>query len=120
MNVVVLGCGRVGSGVARELHSRDVEVVVVDHDPNALARLGDGIAVRRVLGSILDREVLREAGLDTADGVAVVTHDDAVNAAVALAARRLLRVPTVVARLDDPRVAEVHQRLGIRTLVPAT
>jgi trk system potassium uptake protein len=120
MRVVVLGCGRVGSGVARELASRDVEVAVIDHDPKALERLGDGFRGRRILGSILDREVLIQAGVDRADAVAVVTGSDEVNAVIALAARRLLRVPTVVARLYDPRIATVHQRLGIRTLAPVT
>lgn len=120
MKVAVLGCGRVGSGVARELTSRDVEVTVVDHDPEALERLGEGFRGRKVLGSILDREILNEAGVDHADAVAVVTGSDQVNAVLALAARRLLRVPTVVARLYDPQVASIHQRLGIRTLAPVT
>ncbi len=120
MTVVVLGCGRVGSGVARELASRDIEVVVIDHDPAALARLGEGFRGRKVLGSILDREVLTEADVEHADAVAVVTGSDEVNAAVALALRRLVQVPTVVARLYDPQVATVHQRLGIRTLAPVT
>jgi trk system potassium uptake protein len=120
MRVLVLGCGRVGSGVARELASRDIEVAVIDHDPAALARLGEGFRGRKALGSILDREVLTEAGVERADAVAVVTGSDEVNAVVALALRRLLRVPTVIARLYDPQVATVHQRLGIRTLAPVT
>jgi trk system potassium uptake protein len=120
MRVLVLGCGRVGSGVARELASRDIEVAVIDHDPAALARLGGGFRGRKVLGSILDRDVLTEAGVEHADAVAVVTGSDEVNAVVALALRRLVQVPTVVARLYDPQVATVHQRLGIRTLAPVT
>lgn len=120
MNAVVLGCGRVGSGVARELAHSGIEVVAVDQDPGALARLGDGFPGRTVRGSVLDHPVLTEAGIDQADAVAVVTGDDHVNVALALTARRALRVPTVVARLDDPGTAVVAQRLGIRTLVPAS
>lgn len=120
MNAVVLGCGRVGSGLARELTHRGVEVVVVDRDPAALARLGDGFVGRKVVGSVLERPVLVEAGIERADAVAVVTGDDHVNACVALVARRQLRVPTVIARLDDPGTAAVTQRLGIRTLATVT
>jgi trk system potassium uptake protein len=120
MSVMILGCGCVGSGVARGLVSRDVEVTVVDHDAGALALLGEGFHGSKVLGSILDRRVLTKASVDRAAAVAAVTGGDEVNAVVALAARRLLQVPTVVARLDDRQIAIVHQRLGIRTLAPAT
>ena len=120
MNALVLGCGRVGAGVARELASRGVEVVVVDLATQELSRLGDGFPGRKVGGSILDRHVLTEAGIERSDAVAVVTGSDQTNAAVGLAARRIFRVPKVVARLYDPRTAEVYQRLGIRTLAPVT
>jgi trk system potassium uptake protein len=120
VKVMVLGCGRVGSGVARELESRDAEVVVVDHDADALGQLGEGFRGRKLLGSVLDREVLLAAGAADADAVAVVTASDEINTVVALAARRVLRIPTVVARVHDPEVGSVHRRLGIRTLVPVT
>jgi trk system potassium uptake protein len=120
MRAMVLGCGRVGSGVARELASRDVQVTVIDHDPAALGQLGEGFGGRKVLGSILDRDVLLDAGVERVDALAVVTGSDEVNAVIALASRRLLRVPTVVTRLYDPQVATVHQKLGIRTLAPVT
>jgi trk system potassium uptake protein len=120
MRALVLGCGRVGAGVARELATRRAEVAAVDVDPAALDRLGEGFAGRRVLGSCLEELVLHDAGIATVDAVAVVTGDDAVNAVVALVARRRFQVPTVVARLHDPRSAVIHQRLGIRTLAPVT
>jgi trk system potassium uptake protein len=120
MKALVLGCGRVGAGVARELATRRVAVTAVDLDPTALGRLGEGFPGRTVLGSCLDEQVLHDAGVTTADAVAVVTGDDAVNAVLALVARRRFRVPTVVARLYDPRSAAIHQRLGIRTLAPVT
>jgi trk system potassium uptake protein len=120
MSVLVLGCGRVGEGVARELTSRGVEVVIVDHDPEALKRLGAGFPGRKVTGSILERDLLLDAGIVHADAVTVVTGSDATNAVVAMTARRRFRVPTVVARLYDPRFADIHQRLGIRTLAPVS
>jgi trk system potassium uptake protein len=120
MRALVLGCGRIGSGVARELASRDVEVVAIDHDPAALARLGDGVRARRLTGSVLDQAVLLDGGIEHADAVAAVTGDDEVNAVVALVARRRFAVPTVIARLYDPRTAELNQLLGVRTLAPIT
>jgi trk system potassium uptake protein len=110
----------VGSGVARDLGERGRQVAVVDCDPEALARLGEGFRGRKVLGSALDRDVLVEAGIEHADAVAVVTGDDAVNAVVALLARRHFGVPTVVARVYDPRTAVIHQRLGVRAVSPVT
>jgi trk system potassium uptake protein len=120
MRTIVIGCGRVGAGVARALEDRGHDVVAIDRDPAALGRLGEGLACRRVLGSALDRRVLVDAGIEAADAVAVVTGDEATNATVALLARRRFRVPTVVARVYDPRTAEIHQRLGIRAVSPVT
>lgn len=118
MNVLVLGCGRVGSGVARELASRGVGVVVVDPDPDALARLGDGYPGGKLLGSALDRSVLVAGGISEVDGLAAVTGRDEVNVVLAHAARRTFHVPSVVARLHDPGLVALHRRLGIRTLAP--
>jgi trk system potassium uptake protein len=117
---LVIGCGRVGAGVARDLASRGGGVVVLDRDPSALERLGEGFGGRKVVGSALDRRALVRAGIEESDAVAVVTGDDALNAAVALLARRRFRVPTVVARVYDPRTAVIHQRLGIRAVSPVT
>lgn len=120
MRTVVLGCGRVGAGLAAELETRGVTVAAVDSEPAALARLPAGFRGTRVTGSAMDREVLRRAGIEQADAAAVVTGDDAVNAVVALHCRSVLRVPLVVARLYDPVRAELTRRLGIRTLSPVT
>jgi trk system potassium uptake protein len=120
VKILVLGAGRVGGGVARELVTRDMDVTVVDHDLAALKRLGDGFIGRKIHGSALDRAILLAAGIEGVDAVAVTTGRDPVNAVVALSARRRFRVPTVVARLYDPRTAEVYQRLGIRTIAPVS
>lgn len=120
MKALVLGCGRVGAGVARELAGRGAEVVVVDRVPEELTRLGVSFPGGKAGGNILDRQVLIDAGIERADAVAVVTGNDQTNAVAALAARRVFRVPKVVARLYDPRTAASYQRLGIRTLAPVT
>lgn len=120
MSILVLGCGRVGSGLARELISRGRQVTVVDVDGDALSRLGPDFRGHRLEGSALDRQVLVRAGIRDADGLAGVTGSDAVNATIARAARLQDRVPVVVARLYDPRKVAIYDRLGVRTVAPVT
>lgn len=120
MRMLILGCGRVGSGLTDELMSRHHHVSVVDHDPDALAKLGSSFTGQRVQGSALDRGVLIRAGIGDIDGLAATTGSDAVNATVALAARTTDRVPVVVARLYDPRKGDIYSRLGIRTVAPVS
>lgn len=120
MSILVLGCGRVGSGLARELTGRGRDVTVVDVDADALERLGTGFRGEVVHGSALDRHVLVRAGIRDADGVAGVTGSDSINATVTRAARLQDHVPVVVARLYDPRKAEIYDRLGVRTIAPVT
>lgn len=118
MTIVVVGCGRVGAGLARDLQVRGRAVAVVDTDPAAFARLGDHFRGTKVVGSGVDRTALDAAGVSRADALAAVTGDDDVNAVVARAARTELRVPRVVARLYDPAKAAAYDRLGIRTISP--
>lgn len=120
MKVIVIGCGRVGAGLARDLAARRRDVTVVDLDPTVFDRLGQSFAVERIVGSGLDRRVLVQAGIEHADGLAAVTGADEVNAVVARLASKVFRVPRVVARLYDERAAEVYQRLGIRAISPVS
>lgn len=118
MKIIVIGCGRVGAGLARDLTSRHRTVVVVDTDETVFGRLGPGFVGERIVGSGTDRRVLLRAGIEEADGLAAVTGADEVNAVVARLASRAFRVPRVVARLYDERAAELYQRLGIRAISP--
>lgn len=120
MDILILGCGRVGTGLAHDLLSRGHDPTVIDVDPDALARLGPGFPGKRHTGSALDRRVLLRAGIEHADGVAAVTGSDTVNATAARAARVVDHVPVVVARLYDPRKGDIYERLGIRTVAPVT
>lgn len=118
MYVIVAGSGRVGSGLAHRLEIDRHQVAVIDSDPRALDRLGKGFAGSAVLGDALDRGVLERAGITDADALAVVTGRDEVNAVVARLAVRRFRVPRVVARMYEPRQAELYQRLGALTISP--
>lgn len=118
MQIVVIGCGRVGAGLARALEEAGHSVCVVDEREEALQHLAAGFSGRLVHGDPTDRRVLEEARLGTADGLAAVGDSDDRNLVLALAARRVFRVPQVVARLHDPRRAALYERLGVRTLSP--
>lgn len=120
MKVVVIGCGRVGSGLAGRLVLEDHEVTVVDSNPAALTRLGPAFPGVAIVGDGLDRKVLAAAGLEGADACAAATGSDEVNAVVSRVASTRFRVPRVVARMYDPRQAELYGRLGVSTISPAT
>lgn len=120
MKIVVFGCGRVGSGLARALSIRRHTVTVVDVDPSAFERLGETFSGRTVRGNAVDRETLVAAGVECADGAAAVTATDEANEACARMAMQAFRVPKVVARLYDPSKADVYHRLGVQTVTPVT
>lgn len=116
MKIIIMGCGRVGSQVSLLLASRGHEVTVIDHDDNALARLGPAFKGRLVRGLGFDRSVLLEAGVETAEGFVAASSSDNANIVAARIARNLFHVPRVVARLYDPVRAEVYERLGLTTI----
>ena len=118
MRIIIIGCGRNGAGLAQHLSLRGHIVTVVDKDPVAFERLGAAFKGRTVVGDGFDRDVLHHAGIEKADGLAAVTSSDEVNVVAARLAREVFRVPRVVARVYDPRKAEIYQRLGVQTISP--
>ncbi|MGF1431740.1 potassium channel family protein [Kitasatospora sp. LaBMicrA B282] len=116
MHIVIMGCGRVGSALARALEKQSHSVAVVDQDPSAFRRLGAGFRGRRVTGIGFDQDTLREAGIEEAGAFAAVSSGDNSNIIAARVARENFGVEHVVARIYDPRRAEVYQRLGIPTV----
>ena len=116
MHVVILGCGRVGSALARALVKRDHSVAIIDQDAGAFHRLGEDFAGRTVTGIGFDREILVEAGIEQAGAFAAVSSGDNSNIIAARVARETFGIDQVVARIYDPGRAEVYQRLGITTV----
>ena len=116
MKVIIVGCGRMGSELAIQLSHDDHYVTVVDTDPSAFYRLGPAFKGKTVEGVGFDRDVLIRAGVERADALAAVTTGDNRNIVIARVARNVFRVPKVVARLYDPRRAEIYQRLGLQTI----
>jgi trk/ktr system potassium uptake protein len=118
MKFIVTGCGRTGAGLARALASGGHRVAVIDVDATAFERLGPPFSGEVLHGSAIERRVLEGAGIREADGLAAVTGDDEVNAVVARVASRVFHVPRCVARLYDPRRAEIYRRLGVQVVAP--
>ncbi|MHB8450368.1 MAG: potassium channel family protein [Mycobacteriales bacterium] len=116
MHVVILGCGRVGSAVAHALETTGQEVAIIDQDPTAFRRLGADFGGRTVTGIGFDRDTLREAGIEQAAAFAAVSSGDNSNIIAARVARETFGIDNVVARIYDPRRAEVYERLGIPTV----
>ncbi len=83
MQSIIIGCGRVGAGLAQSLSQRGQVVMVVDHEATAFERLGTGFKGQTLLGAGLDRDVLRQAGIERTDGLAVVTGSDDTNVVIA-------------------------------------
>ena len=120
MHIVVIGCGRVGSELADSLERIGHTVAIVDKNAGAFRRLPEGFSGRRVVGLGFDRDHLREAGIEEAEALAAVTSGDNSNILTARIAREVYGVPKVVARIYDPRRAEIYRRLGIQTVATVT
>jgi trk system potassium uptake protein TrkA len=116
VHVVIMGCGRVGSALARSLEKLGHSVAVIDRDPGAFRRLAPEFAGTKVTGIGFDRDTLTEAGIDRADAFAAVSSGDNSNIIAARVARETFGLQQVVARIYDPGRAEVYQRLGIPTV----
>ena len=116
MHVVIVGCGRVGSGLARIIGDEGHSVAVVDKDPRAFRRLHDGFSGQQVVGVGFDRDRLEAAGIRDAAALAAVTNGDNSNILTARVARETFGLDKVVARIYDPRRAVIYERLGIPTI----
>lgn len=116
MRVVIVGCGRVGAALANELAERGDTVSVVDKDVDAFELLGEGFTGQVVVGVGFDRDVLEQAGTARADALVAVTGGDNSNVVTARVARDAYRVPRVIARIQDPRRAEIYEEMGVVTV----
>jgi trk system potassium uptake protein TrkA len=111
-----MGCGRVGTTIAKSLEAGGHSVAIVDQDATAFRRLPPDFAGKQVIGMGFDRDTLIEAGIEQASAFAAVSSGDNSNIIAARVARETFGVDNVVARIYDPRRAEVYSRLGIPTV----
>jgi len=115
MKIVILGCGRVGSTMARMLEREGHSVTVIDWNADSFRRLGSYTG-KTLVGSGVEMDVLRRAGLDGADAFVAVTNGDNTNIMSVQIAKEMFKVPKVLARIYDPVRASAYHLLGIETL----
>lgn len=118
--ILVVGCGRVGAELATRLATQGLQVTILDRNARAFRRLAEHPNITRLEGMGFDPEILKEAKIEGAYGLAAVTSGDNTNILSARIAREVFNVPNVVARIYDPRRAVVYQRLGIATVATVT
>ncbi|MFN2468744.1 MAG: NAD-binding protein [Gaiellaceae bacterium] len=124
MKAIVVGCGRVGSNVAKTLQREGWDVAVIDEKEEALTRLGEDWPGRFIVGHGMDAGVLREAGIDDRDdppaAVVVATDGDNTNIVIGQVAQKRFDIPCVVVRLLDPARAEFYATRGLRIVCPTS
>jgi trk system potassium uptake protein len=120
VKAIVIGCGRVGSSIARQLLSEGWDVTAVDEKEDALARLGEGWPGGFVLGHGMDVDVLRAAGIEEADAVVVSTDGDNTNLVIGQVAQKRFANQCVVVRVLDPARAAFYEERGLRTVCPTS
>ncbi len=120
MNVVIMGCGRVGATVAARLSDEGHAVSIVDTDSFAFSRLPKSFQGRCVVGSGNDLRVLEEVGIREADAFIALASGDNRNILASQRAKHVFEVKTVVTRVKDPQRSEIYEELGLRTFSPTT
>lgn len=120
MNLIIVGCGKVGSELAHAMSKAGHDVYIVDRDPYAFERLDANFKGRTVQGDARSDRVLLRANIENADGLAVLTSNDMMNFVVARAARTFFNVPNVVARVYDPNHADVFTDAGLQTVISSS
>src|SRR3990172_12421994 len=120
MKILIVGCGRVGSELALSVAQRGHDVTVVDVKPSAFDNLGPVFRGRTVQGICFDRDVLKRAGIETADGFAAATSSDNANIIAAKIARDIFQVKNVVTRVYNPAQRGLYERLGLQAVASSS
>ena len=118
MYIVIIGCGRLGSGLAMELSNDGHDVVIVDKYAENLERLRSGFNGTRIKGVEIDNDILMEAGIDKADMFLAMTPADNINIMASQIAKDIFKVPRVIARIFDPSREFIYRKLGLQTINP--
>lgn len=113
MYIIIVGCGRVGSSLANLLQAEGHDVVIIDEDQESFNRLGPNFNGVTLTGNAFDIDLLKEAGADKANAFCVVTNGDNTNIMAAQVAKKIFKVPKVIARVYDPKRAHIYKKLGL-------
>ena len=120
MNIIVVGCGRVGAELAHRLHEKGHHVTVVDAVASAFDNLDPEFRGRTLEGDVLAQDMLRRAGIEQADGIAAVTNSDTLNAVIGHVARSVYSITNVVTRCYEPRWRPLYEAFGLQTVGPSS
>jgi trk system potassium uptake protein TrkA len=118
VKVVIMGCGRVGATLATNMDKVGHKVTVIDSNTDSFQRLDPTFKGEKVQGSGIDEEVLKEAGIETADAFAAVTNGDNRNIMASQIAKEIFHVKKVVCRIYDPIREQTYRELGLETVCP--
>ena len=118
MNILVIGCGKVGSQLASMLSEEGHDVSVIDRDTKNFEMLDDNFSGMTTVGVPIDQDVLKQAGIESCDAVAAVSQDDNLNIMCSQLAREFFKVPSVLARIYDPAREDVFSHFGLHTVCP--
>lgn len=118
MYIIIIGCGRLGSNLAKELSDFGHDICIIDRDKEKLAVLGSGFNGQKINSIEFDSDNLVLAGIKHADALMAVTQDDNINITVSLIANQIYHVPQVIARANDPKRKYIYEKLDIDTISP--
>lgn len=118
MYIIIVGCGRLGSNLAKELSDIGHDISIIDHDSGRLSVLGSGFNGHIVKGVEFDNDNLLDAGIDKADAILAVSQDDNINITISLIAKNIYHVSKIVARINDPNRKYFYNKLNIDTINP--
>jgi len=120
VNIVIVGCGRVGATLASRLSQQKNTITIIDLDDDAFRRLDKSFRGETLIGDGTDQEILRRAGIEDAQAFVAVTNGDNRNIMAAQIAQHIFHTPTVVCRIYDPKREEIYRALGLTVISPTT
>jgi len=120
MNVIIMGCGRVGAQLASILDNDGHKITILDINGHSFRRLPPNFSGTALLGDGTDQETLKRAGIQETDAFVAVTEGDNRNVMAAQIARHIFNVPKVICRIYDPLRKDVYEAIGIETISPTT
>ncbi len=116
MKVIILGCGRTGSQLAKKLALEGHQVTIIDNNLESFAILNPDLKCRQVVGTGFDEDVLLKAGIEKADAFIAMTNQDNANLMATQVAKYSFKVSRVICRLDDPKREDIYRSLGLETI----
>jgi trk system potassium uptake protein len=120
MKVIIVGCGKLGSGLALNLIKKGNKITVIDSNVEAFELLGKNFEGETILGIGFDKDILEQAQIKKADAIVACSKSDEANALIGRISKNIYKVPRVISRLYDPRKAEIYRSLGIQTISTTT